>query len=79
MPIYEYRCDNCGEHVEIRCQQGEATPICPHCGGSRLTRVFSAPYLISGRMHREAGKTCCGREERCVTPPCSVEGSCQRG
>lgn len=78
MPVYEYRCGNCGEQVEIRCPQGEATPTCPHCGSARLTRVYSAPYLISGGMRREAGKTCCGREERCATPPCSIGESCQR-
>ncbi len=44
MPIYEFRCDDCRRRVEIY-TQGFSPPsgkICPHCGSSNLTRIFSS-------------------------------------
>jgi len=43
MPIYEYRCDACGERTEIL-QRLSEPPLahCPHCGGS-MTKLISAP------------------------------------
>ncbi len=34
MPLYEYRCPNCGEQVEVLVRAGGAaeTPTCPACG-----------------------------------------------
>ncbi len=45
MPLYEYRCTNCGERIEILQHVGEGPPReCPHCAGHRET-VLSAPAL----------------------------------
>jgi hypothetical protein len=30
------------------------------------------------KEHNPPGSTCCGRSERCDTPPCSNDGKCQR-
>lgn len=76
MPIYEYRCQNCGERVEVWLRSGGETPHCPNCDSTLLERLFSAPYVISGQ--RLPGHTCCGREERCATPPCSTGEECRR-
>lgn len=78
MPIYEYRCGNCGEQVEVWLRSQGETPHCPHCGSPLLTKLFSTPYVVSGRTQHQAGKTCCGQEERCETPPCSGNGVCHR-
>ena len=42
MPIYEYRCDTCGERFEklIRSYQADA-PACPSCGAARVTMQLS--------------------------------------
>lgn len=42
MPTYEYRCRDCGEHLEV-VQSFRDDPLteCPNCGGS-LRKVFSA-------------------------------------
>jgi len=78
MPIYEYRCRDCDATFEVLVRGGNAV-TCPHCGGSSLDKLLSAPVMLSGRTARQAGRTCCGREERCDTPPCSEGGECRRG
>ncbi|RLC69581.1 MAG: zinc ribbon domain-containing protein [Chloroflexi bacterium] len=78
MPIYEYKCQECGKVSEIFLRSLQDKDIgCPSCGSKNLERVVSASYLI--RMGAAApGTTCCGRTERCETPPCSTEDSCRR-
>jgi putative FmdB family regulatory protein len=46
MPIYEYVCDACGKTTEV-IQRMKAAPlrICPHCGGKKLKKAFSAPAI----------------------------------
>ncbi len=45
MPLYEYRCTNCGERIEILQHVGAGAPgDCPRCGG-HLEKVLSAPAL----------------------------------
>lgn len=76
MPIYEYRCPKCGNSVEKLVRSFDAEVNCPVCG-ERMERLLSSfsIKLESGLP----GTTCCGRTERCDTPPCSAEGTCWRG
>lgn len=43
MPIYEYRCEDCGRRVSVLIrrldQENEAT--CPRCGSRKLSRLWS--------------------------------------
>ena len=44
MPIYEYRCPDCGKRPSIFFKSlaaVEASPACPNCGGRQLTRLIS--------------------------------------
>ena len=43
MPIYEYECADCRRRVSllIRSISAAATPACPRCGGTALTRLMS--------------------------------------
>jgi len=45
MPLYEYECQSCGEHVE-RIQRVDDAPLmeCPECGG-QLRRLLGVPAL----------------------------------
>jgi len=45
MPLYEYECQSCGEHVE-RIQRVNDAPLreCPKCGGP-LRRLLGVPAL----------------------------------
>jgi putative FmdB family regulatory protein len=83
MPIYEYHCADCGTTFEalVRGSKGvmhARDQTCPECGGASLEKLLSAPIMLSGRTSRPAGSTCCGRAERCNTPPCSDDGACRR-
>jgi putative FmdB family regulatory protein len=82
MPIYEYRCKDCGtinEFLEFA-GKNESNKECKHCGSAKLSKIFSRTYVVSGEkmIASQSGKTCCGREERCDTPPCSAGGVCKR-
>jgi len=40
MPTYEYRCKECGEHLEVvQSFKDDALTTCPNCGGD-LRKVF---------------------------------------
>ncbi|QJA05975.1 zinc ribbon domain-containing protein [Thermosulfurimonas marina] len=43
MPIYEFRCEHCGERFEKLCltSRDERETRCPRCGSSRVKREFS--------------------------------------
>lgn len=80
MPIYEYKCKDCNKITEIflKSKDDKETPVCKHCGSKKLTKQISAPgAVIMGNSHPK-GTTCCGRTERCDTPPCSSNGVCKR-
>lgn len=84
MPTYEYECEKCGLRFERR-QTITEDPItnCLECQGI-VHRLISSgvEFIFKGSGHdraswrggecslEQAGKTCCGREERCDKPPC---------
>ncbi len=43
MPIYEYRCLDCGRKSSlfVRAPSAATAPACAHCGGPRLERAMS--------------------------------------
>jgi putative FmdB family regulatory protein len=75
MPIYEYRCRDCGTIFETLVR-GEVTK-CVRCGSISLDKLLSVPAVLSAATARPAGHTCCGRDERCDAPPCSTGGPCR--
>lgn len=79
MPIYDYKCQECGNVSEIFIRSADSEEIkCSSCGSKNLERLISASYMI--RMNASApGTTCCGRTERCEIPPCSSDGTCRKG
>jgi putative FmdB family regulatory protein len=80
MPIYEYKCSECGGTFESLVQNLSAAENqkCPACGSQRIDKLLSLPN-IQKEFSTRSGTTCCGREERCEKPPCSTEGHCRRG
>ena len=79
MPIYDYRCSDCGRVWEVlKLSAIEEPPRCPSCNSERTAKMPSAPFVLSSTPAH--GSTCCGREERCDTPPCSGgSDGCHRG
>jgi putative FmdB family regulatory protein len=65
MPLYEYRCKDCGEEFEkqLRFAEADALPVCPKCSSARtqkkLSRVMS--FVASGAAggaSSSAGSSC---------------------
>lgn len=75
MPLFEYKCNKCGSIFEILNNKSEKIS-CLKCNSTNVKRLFSAPSIIKGTVGN--GKTCCGMDERCNTPPCSDRGTCVR-
>ena len=84
MPTYEYRCEQCGHVFETLHGMNEEPEVeCPRCSGE-TTRIISGgsgiifkgsgfyatDYGDAGRTECSVGGPCCGRDERCDTPPC---------
>ena len=49
MPIYEYRCPDCGRRPSIFFMSFgavEAAPACPYCGGRHLARLISVTAQV---------------------------------
>lgn len=47
MPIYDYRCNECGRTSEILVRNYDTKIIrCPNCGNDKLERLVSASYLV---------------------------------
>ncbi len=51
MPIYEYRCDRCGDETEAIQKIGEAPlTVCPACGAESLKKKISAAvFRLKGK------------------------------
>ncbi len=46
MPLYEYVCQDCKRKIEVLQRLRERPlKICPHCGGKKLKKAFSAPAI----------------------------------
>jgi len=78
MPIYDFRCWECGKVSEIFLRSANDQVVrCPDCGSNNMERLISASYMI--KMGTSApGTTCCGKTEHCEMPPCSTEDICRR-
>ncbi|MDA8744083.1 zinc ribbon domain-containing protein [Rubripirellula amarantea] len=77
MPLYEYECKSCSDVVEILQRTTATAPSdleCPHCGGKKLTRVFSVP--ASPSVKSGGSLPISGSGESCGAPRC-CGGGCQ--
>jgi putative FmdB family regulatory protein len=66
MPLYEYRCKQCGQLKEVRhgFKEAHAEP-CPHCGGE-MVRVFNPTGIVfkgSGFYVNDSRKSSGGASE----------------
>jgi putative FmdB family regulatory protein len=70
MPIYEYRCQDCGNRFEIlqRLGQGAEGLSCPECGEERVEKQYStfASGTASSRPSEAAPARGCGPGCGCV-------------
>ena len=76
MPIYEYRCQECGGVTEafLRIRQEAAQLRCQQCGSERLERTYLSPIAPVRTGAKQEGIPCCGEQEGCSDP----KRCCQR-
>ncbi len=69
MPLYEYRCEQCGEAFEQLASPGkkDAKVACPKCASKRTTRQFSSFAIGSAKSTAKLPS--------CATGACST-GTC---
>lgn len=77
MPIYDFKCRDCGRTSEIFVRTTEQEVQCPNCDSNNLEKLVTASYTVLNNKPA-GGTTCCGREERCQTPQCSTGKNCTR-
>ena len=64
MPIYDYRCENCGTVYDVyhKVKEVEEDVVCPECESTKHTRLLSAPSIRMGSQQ--------------TTPSCAEGGCC---
>jgi putative FmdB family regulatory protein len=70
MPIYEYKCSNCGEVSEIFTNiGGHSDPLaCKSCGSTNLEKMLSAASIGTA----DSSQSSCSSKEKCYTPSCGT-------
>ncbi len=76
MPIYDYKCDDCGQVSELLLPSVDTINVsCPDCGSIKTERLLSASYMI--KMGSPAPRsTGCGSADRCEMSSCSNGNAC---
>ncbi|MEJ2079108.1 MAG: zinc ribbon domain-containing protein [Acidobacteriota bacterium] len=54
MPIYEYRCPECGREFERIVANDKAEVRCPSCGRQKVERLLSS-FAVRGGSRRKSG------------------------
>jgi putative FmdB family regulatory protein len=70
MPIYDYKCDDCGKTYDVFHKVREVIDdvVCPSCESKEHTRLLSAPNVSVG-----------GSPSNGFAPSCSIGGGCCGG
>ncbi len=71
MPIYEYRCQDCGTKFEklVRRAEDSAALTCPSCGQQHLNQELSTFAAHAGGTPKAAGGPICpGSGAPCANP-----------
>ena len=78
MPIYEYRCLDCGALSEILVVASGDKPRCNGCGSGKLEKMISAHSSMSGltasKFPGPGDTACCGSSP--TYAGCAGPGSC---
>lgn len=85
MPLYDYRCEHCGDFTELRKMSEAGDPVaCVECG-EMAARVISAPYLAlmdrNTRVARERNEKSAHEPRHARRSSCGCSGThtCKTG
>ncbi len=62
MPIFEYRCKQCGHHMEVfvkSCGKELSQVACEKCGCKNTEKVITGFSVGQRKTLPESGSTCC--------------------
>ncbi len=66
MPLYEYRCEDCGLSFEVRQKfSDEPLDTCRHCGGHAKKMISKTAFALKGGGWYDQGY---GHEKSCPAP-----------
>ena len=68
MPIFEYRCRECGEKFEAIVNSANSRTVCKHCGSKKLDQLLSV-FAVAGS----------GASAAVEPGPCGACGAARRG
>ena len=77
MPIYEYRCENCGRINEILVLRKDEELKCGSCGSQSLVKLMSAPNFAVAPGGGFSSGALCGGEASPAS--CGMTSSCGGG
>ena len=65
MPIYEYKCDDCGKHYEQlrRMADADRDVECPECRSARVRRQLSSFATSGSGPSSDFGMAGCGKPQ----------------
>ena len=65
MPIYEYRCLNCGYQFEVMQKvSDEPIKVCPKCGGPVQKLISNTSFILKGSGWYKTDYTSYGKEQK---------------
>jgi putative FmdB family regulatory protein len=76
MPIYEYKCQDCGQINELLVLRKDEEVSCKSCNSQNLEKLISAHNTVGsgGGFIADSPSGCCGSPNSCGNP-----GSCCSG
>ena len=76
MPIYEYRCDGCGNKFEKLVRASSPAVACPTCGGDKLEREYSTFSAQMGGAKASSQPCAPMPSGGCGSGMCGMPGFC---
>ena len=70
MPIYEYKCNACGDVTEILERGGgnREVPKCENCGSADVEKMLSSFAAVMAGGEGASEGSCCGLNSPCSDP-----------
>ncbi len=71
MPIYEYKCNQCGEESEILHKSMNIEKVeCPQCQSEEMERLISVPGAVMTKSSAPGPMPSCPNAQKCGNNTC---------